>query len=248
MIIIYKNKNSQNKQTLKYLVREQLTKIGLGNLKFQERSQENAEDASPEEIWGNLLRYVQEEEEGSRKGEKKPVTYAAFIKRDVQDRWLNKTYKTINLSNELRMALLMTDANEDTVLSELKMHFAIWGENVMTFLYAAMADAKKKGTTREKRKEPLKIQEFTAEELRREAARKEGDRAVEQQKQKQLEQERQMEIQTAKFNKEMEENKEELDKLYAEVSIITGVLRKTRLQSQRVSAIPSSVVMEQGKD
>ena len=45
--------------------------MGLGNLEFPARSQENAEDASPEEIWGYLLRYVQEEEEGARKGEKK---------------------------------------------------------------------------------------------------------------------------------------------------------------------------------
>ena len=88
----------------------------------------------------------------------------------------------------------MSDANEDIVLSELKKHYAIWEENVMTFLYAAMEDAEKKGAPGEEKKEPLKTQEFTAEELRRKAAKKESERLVKQQKQAHLEQERQMAI------------------------------------------------------
>ena len=102
MIIIHKKDNSQNKQTLKHLANEQLTMIGWSYLKFPERSQENAEDAMPEDIWGYLLRYVQEDEKGAKKGDRKPVTYASFIKKDYQNRWMDKAYETYNQSSELK--------------------------------------------------------------------------------------------------------------------------------------------------
>ena len=149
----------RNKQTLKHVIKDYLTGMGIGNLTFPERSQENAEDASPEEIWGYLLRYVQEEEEGAKKGEKKAVIYASFIKGNVQDIWKEQAYRTINLNYELRMTLLVNDANRNPILNDLKKHFAIWGENVMTFLYAVMQSSEKnkqKEGKKEKRKNHIK--------------------------------------------------------------------------------------------
>ena len=75
MIIIHKKKSSQNKQPLKYLANEQLTKIGWSDLKFPDRSQENANDALPGDIWGYVLISVQDENK----------TYVSFIKKDHQD-------------------------------------------------------------------------------------------------------------------------------------------------------------------
>ena len=51
MIIIHKKESSQNKQTLKFLAKDQLAKLGWSNLNFPDRSQENAKDAMPEDIW-----------------------------------------------------------------------------------------------------------------------------------------------------------------------------------------------------
>ena len=42
-------------------------------------------------------------------------------------------------------------------------------------------------------------------------------------------------------NKAMKENKKILDEMYKEVSTIEKVLRQSRLQSRRVSAVPSSL-------
>ena len=242
MIIIYKNKNSKNKQTLKHLTKEYLRGIGLGNLTFQERSQENAEDASPEEIWGYLLRYVPEEEEGAKKGEKKAVTYASFIKEDVQDTWLDQAYQTINVNNDLRMTLLVKDANRDPILNDLKRHFAIWGEDVMTFLLQVIKDSEKEGTTEAKKEEPPIVPTITAEELRLDADKQAANRLMEKQKREHLEKEKQMAAITAKFNKDIEEKKELAAGLHEEISVISEVIRQTRLQSRRVSALPSRVV------
>ena len=42
-------------------------------------------------------------------------------------------------------------------------------------------------------------------------------------------------------DKEMKEKKKILDQMYKEVGVIEGVLRQSRLQSKRVSAVPSSL-------
>ena len=61
MIIIHKKESSQNKKPLKFLANEQLTKMGWSELKFQDQSQENAKDALPGDMWGYVLRSVQDE-------------------------------------------------------------------------------------------------------------------------------------------------------------------------------------------
>ena len=76
MIIIHKKESSQNKKSLKFLANEQLTKMGWSELKFPDQSQENAKDALPGDIWGYVLRSVQDENK----------VYVSFIKKDHQER------------------------------------------------------------------------------------------------------------------------------------------------------------------
>ena len=60
MIIIHKKRTSPNKRSLKTLVKEQMTKTGWSNLQYPETSQENSQDAGPDNIWGYLLSHIEE--------------------------------------------------------------------------------------------------------------------------------------------------------------------------------------------
>ena len=169
MIIIHKKESSQNKQTLKFLANEQLTKMGWSNLKFPDRSQEIAKDAMPDDIWGYVLRYVQEDNngaisKGAMREENKAVTFASFIKKDHQNVWMNKAFKKYNLSSELDMTLLISNANEDPSLKDLKIHFGKWDEEVMAFLYAIIdeKDKERKGD-----QQPEHKQDDILEDMRR---------------------------------------------------------------------------------
>ena len=82
------------------------------------------------------------------------MTYAAFIKKEVKDIWLDKAYETINLNNELRMTLLIKDANRNPILNDLKKYFEIWGEDVMTFLYTVVQESEKNKQKKGKKEEP----------------------------------------------------------------------------------------------
>ena len=236
MIIVYKNENSKNKQTLKHLTKEYMEKMGIGNLNFQEQSQENAADATEEEIWGYLLRYVQE-------GGKKAVTYAAFIKRDVKDTWLDKAYDTINLDNELRMAILISDANRSPLLKDLQNHFAVWGEDVMTYLYTIAEDAEKNQQDKVKKEEPQKTRVITQEDIKQDVERYDANGAKETQQPEHLKIAKQMEETKAK----LKEHKEEVKKiekvkegLYEDVSTVIDQLKsKSARASARSSIQPS---------
>ena len=243
MIIIHKKESSQNKHPLKYLANEQLTKIGWSDLKFPDRSQENAKDALPGDIWGYVLRHVQDDNKGAMKGNNKPVTFASFIKKDHQNVWMNKAFKTCNFSSELDITLLMSNANEDKDLIDLKTHFGRWDGEVMTFLYAIIEREEKKGTG-----DPKQEQQHNdiLDELRR--AENERQAQEEQTRRLELEHENQLARQKAEFDqraaefeqKTKEEN-DRLDELYKEVSIVEGVIRQSRLQSRRLSRVASSL-------
>ena len=239
MIIIHKKENSQNKQTLKFLAKEKLTKIGWSNLKFPERSQENAQDALPDDIWGYVMRYVQEDKKGARskeQGDNKPVTFASFIKKDYQNKWMDKAFGTYNLSSELEMTLLISNANEDPALNDLKSHFGKWDGEVMAFLYATIEKEEKEG------KEDLQ------QEQQYEGIIDERKRAVERMEKEMLalkqahlqEHERQMAEQRADFDKTKKENNDKLKDMYKEVHTIANVINQSRLQSKRVSRATSS--------
>ena len=236
MIIVHKKESSQNKQTLKFLANEQLTRIGWSNLKFPDRSQENAKDARPDDIWGYLLRYVQEDNKGAMKGDNKPVTFASFIKKDYQNIWMDKAFKTYNLSSELEMTLLMSNANEDPDLNDLKSHFGKWDGGVMAFLYATIDKEEKKGKGDLKKEQQ---HDDLIDEMRR-AERMETERRARQQTHR-LEHERQMAEQKAEFDKAMKENSDKLDEMYKEVDTIERVIRHSRLQSRRLSRVASSL-------
>mgnify|MGYP006924363243 FL=1 len=142
MIIIHKSDISRNKQPIKQLAKEYFEEMGLGNLTYPSQSQENAGGARSEDIWGYLLRHDQEKEEGAQK-EKKNVTYAAWIKKEVKDKWLDKAYDTMNLTDDLKITLLTSDINRNPVFNDIKHHFAVWEDNVMTYLYTAWQKKKK---------------------------------------------------------------------------------------------------------
>ena len=198
MIIIYKNENSKNKQPLKHFTKEYMEKMGIGNLNFQEQSQENTDDARPEEIWGYLLRCVQE------KG-KKAVTYVAFVQENLKDTWLEKAYDTINLDNELRMTLLISDANRNPILKDLQKHFAIWGEDVMTYLHTIAQEAERNRQDKEKKKEPQRRRVITQEDVKQDAERNEANRTRETQQREYLEIAKQMEEAKAQLKEQKEE-------------------------------------------
>ena len=241
MIIIHKKESSQNKQTLKFLANEQLTRMGWSNLKFPDRSQEIAKDAMPDDIWGYVLRNVQEDNngampKGAMKGENKAVTFASFIKKDYQNIWMNKAFKTYNLSSDLEMTLLISNANEDPSLNDLKIHFGKWDEGVMAFLYATIDEEEKK---RKGDLQPEQQQDDILEDMRR-AEKMENDRRARQEGHR-LEHERQMAEQKAEFERVKKENNDKLDDLYKEVDTIERVIRHSRLQSRRLSRVASSL-------
>ena len=252
MIIIHKKESSQNKQTLKFLANEQLTRMGWSNLKFPDRSQEIAKDAMPDDIWGYVLRNVQEDNngaisKGAMKGENKAVTFASFIKKDYQNIWMNKAFKTYNLSSDLEMTLLISNANEDPSLNDLKIHFGKWDEGVMAFLYATIDEEEKK---RKGDLQPEQQQDDILEDMRR-AEKMESDRRARQEGHR-LEHEKQMADQKAEFERIKKEQDDEFERikkehddrlnvLYEEVGTVERVIRSSRLQSRRLSRVPSSV-------
>ena len=196
MIIVYKSDISKNKQPLKQLAKEYLEEMGLGNLTYPTQSQENAGGVRPEEIWGYLLRYDQEE--GAQQ-EKKTVTYAAWIKKDVKDKWLDKAYDTVNLTNDLRMTLLTNDINKNPVFNDIKHHFAIWEENVMIYLYTVLQKRKQK---QQKKEKPKSTSTITKVDLQRDV---ETIRAQETQRLDQNEKTIKAKAAKAKLEKEIEE-------------------------------------------
>ena len=120
MVLIYKNQNSKSTQNLQQLSKEYLTKLGCGNLDFPTRSQELAEDTYSQEVWGYVLRYITGKEKNLQEGkeESQAVTNVSFIKEDFKNAWLDKVHKTKNVTNHLRMALLVHDAHKEATLNE----------------------------------------------------------------------------------------------------------------------------------
>ena len=177
------------------------------------------------------------------KGNNKPVTFASFIKKDHQNVWKNKAFKTYNFSSELDITLLMSNANEDKDLIDLKTHFGRWDGEVMTFLYAIIDREEKKGTGDLKQEQQ---HNDIIDELRR--AEKERQAQEEQTPRLELEYENQLARQKAEFDKRTAEfelkTKREIDRLdtlYKEVSVVQDVLRQSRLQSRRLSRVASSL-------
>ena len=144
MIIIHKKKTSQSNQSLKVLANEQLTKMGWTELKFPDKSKENAKDALPGDIWGYVLRLVQDESKAAIKRNNKQVVFVSFIMKDHQNIWMKKAVKTYNFSSELDITLLISNANEDKILVDLKTHFGKWDEEVMTLIHASIDREEKK--------------------------------------------------------------------------------------------------------
>ena len=247
MIIIHKKDSSSNKQTLKFLAKEHLTKLGWSNLKFPDRSQENAQGAAPEDIFGYLLYAYQEDNKGARRKENKPSTSVAFIMKDHQNIWMNKAVKTYNLSSELGMTLLMSDANETINLKDMKFNFGRWDGGVMEFLHAIIEREEKETIKQEQQ------QDDTIEDIRRkEKLERDKESLIRVEKDKETHRQKVAERETwadmtnitkqlAEQKAELERTKDELSGLYKEVVIVSDVLQESRLQSKRASKVPSSL-------
>ena len=174
------------------------------------------------------------------------MTYAAFIKKEFKDKWLDKACDTVNITNDLRMTVLVKDANRDPVFNEFKKHFAIWGEDVMIFLYAAMQNSEKDKKKETKEVKPTIAPDF-AEEFRREAKRHEANRVQEIQRLEHIEKNKQMAEASAKLEKEIADRAKEIEEqrktkedLYKDVTAMSEALKQLKIQSARSSARSSA--------
>ena len=145
----------------------------------------------------------------------------------------------MNLTNDLRMTVLVKDVNREPVFNELKKHFAIWGENVMIFLYAAMQNSEKNKKKENREEKPSKAPDFV-EELRRDAERHEANRVQEIQRLEHIEKNKQMAEATAKLDKEIEEQRKIKEDLYKDVTVMSEALKQLKIQSTRSSARSSA--------
>ena len=176
MVLIQKTKERTSKP-LNELVKQYLSKLGFQNLEFTKPSQELGANAYPDEIWAYVMRYVpgQQEDVFELREATKDTVRVSFIRENCKKAWIEKIYVTADVTDEIRIAALVHDANKDATLNDMKRYFATWDGKVIDYLLAILIPEIKKETSDTKPDHPNDAQNYqiiTAEAVKVAAAAK----------------------------------------------------------------------------
>ena len=88
---------------------------------------------------------------------------------------MKKIYTTVDVNDEIRIAVLAHDANKDATLNDMKRYFATWDGNVINFLLAILMPEIKPEESVTRLNQPNEVQKYqliTAEAVKAAAAAK----------------------------------------------------------------------------